>query len=238
MNKAVAQKVDPEVEQVLASIRQIMSEEVNLDIAKKPNDVIRFPQTHSLREKKSSGKIEVDVLDLTEMIANDGTVISLKKRGARMAAAQDKQTGDTLNAAESAAQPENTQQASVLDSVSSEAPTMGGDRNDTMELSEAQQIQDEVTPKIDGTHEEIESIMSADAVIQSTAAFNDLNKLNDYMQSKIQDGTFGTQTLDQLMRELLRPLLKEWLDSHLPSLVKWLVAEKIEQMIRERQEKA
>lgn len=34
-------------------------------------------------------------------------------------------------------------------------------------------------------------------------------------------------TLESLVRELLRPLLKEWLDTHLPELVEILVAREI-----------
>lgn len=44
----------------------------------------------------------------------------------------------------------------------------------------------------------------------------------------------GQYTLDNLMKELLKPLLKEWLDANLPSLVKWLVTEQIEKMLLEQ----
>ena len=42
----------------------------------------------------------------------------------------------------------------------------------------------------------------------------------------------GGYTVEELMRELLRPMLKDWLDTHLPSLVKWLVTEQIEKMLQ------
>lgn len=44
----------------------------------------------------------------------------------------------------------------------------------------------------------------------------------------------GQNTIDGLMRELLRPMLKDWLDAHLPSLVKWIVTEQIEKIIQEQ----
>ncbi len=40
------------------------------------------------------------------------------------------------------------------------------------------------------------------------------------------------QTLDGVVRELLRPLLKEWLDAHLPSIVQSAVAEEVERIAR------
>lgn len=42
----------------------------------------------------------------------------------------------------------------------------------------------------------------------------------------------GNYTLENLMRELLKPMLKEWLDANLPSIVKWLVTEQIEKMLQ------
>lgn len=37
----------------------------------------------------------------------------------------------------------------------------------------------------------------------------------------------GTNTLDGLVRELLRPMLKQWLDAHLPEIVERLVAREV-----------
>ncbi len=42
----------------------------------------------------------------------------------------------------------------------------------------------------------------------------------------------GGPTLEDMVRDLLRPLLKEWLDSHLPPLVERLVATEIERVVR------
>jgi len=42
------------------------------------------------------------------------------------------------------------------------------------------------------------------------------------------------QTLDGVVRELLRPLLKAWLDEHLPSIVEAKVAEEVERISRIR----
>jgi cell pole-organizing protein PopZ len=42
------------------------------------------------------------------------------------------------------------------------------------------------------------------------------------------------QTLDGVVRELLRPLLKAWLDEHLPSIVEAKVAEEVQRIARTR----
>jgi cell pole-organizing protein PopZ len=41
-------------------------------------------------------------------------------------------------------------------------------------------------------------------------------------------------TLDEVVRELLRPLLKDWLDTHLPGIVQTAVAEEVERIARGR----
>lgn len=42
----------------------------------------------------------------------------------------------------------------------------------------------------------------------------------------------GGPTIEDMVRELLRPLLKEWLESHLPPLVERLVSAEIERVVR------
>jgi cell pole-organizing protein PopZ len=41
-------------------------------------------------------------------------------------------------------------------------------------------------------------------------------------------------TLDDVVRDLLRPLLKDWLDAHLPEIVQAAVAEEVERIARSR----
>ena len=41
-------------------------------------------------------------------------------------------------------------------------------------------------------------------------------------------------TLDEVVRELLRPLLKDWLDTHLPGIVQATVTEEVERIARGR----
>ncbi|MCA0370508.1 MAG: DUF2497 domain-containing protein [Proteobacteria bacterium] len=44
----------------------------------------------------------------------------------------------------------------------------------------------------------------------------------------------GSKTVEALMQDMLRPMLKDWLDAHLPSLVKWIVTEQIEKVVQQR----
>lgn len=42
----------------------------------------------------------------------------------------------------------------------------------------------------------------------------------------------GDQTVDQLMRSVLKPLLREWLDDHLPQVVERMVAREINKLVQ------
>jgi cell pole-organizing protein PopZ len=44
----------------------------------------------------------------------------------------------------------------------------------------------------------------------------------------------NTRTLDDLVKEMLRPMLKSWLDTNLPPLVERLVREEVERLARRR----
>jgi cell pole-organizing protein PopZ len=216
MNKKQTTQVDPAVEEVLASIRHIMA--IDLD---GPGEN-QGPTTHAFPTLKKSpshsgSRENSDILTLTEMVTTDGSVISLSKKGAQMASKSETQSEKTSK--EESQKNGQAHSSEPLDLIHGA-------------LAKPRQ-QHETDTKVVSA-EDISSLMSPEAVAQSTEAFNDLNKLTADMKQKIQTGTFGTQTIDEMMREMLRPLLKEWLDSHLPSLVKWLVAEKIEQMIREK----
>lgn len=55
-------------------------------------------------------------------------------------------------------------------------------------------------------------------------------------QSELPLGDVG-RTLEEMVRELLRPHLKEWLDANLPRLVERLVRDEINRLVREAQER-
>lgn len=227
------QKFDPAVEEVLASIRQIMADDMVEDSHEKKSDIIAFPTLSSSRRKTPIVEDDLDVLTLTDMVAQDGSVINLRQNGYLTSKAEIGQETELLVELQAAAEKE-----SILELTEDKvafSPVQELNVEEASQLSHHQTTSTQETAEPLLSHEESESIISPETAELSAAAFNDLGKLNDIMQSKIQLGTFGSQTVEELMRDLLRPLLKEWLDSHLPSLVKCLVAEKIEQILRERQ---
>ena len=69
-----------------------------------------------------------------------------------------------------------------------------------------------------------ESILSQETAAASRGSLQTLSKL----LVKPEQGSDGT--LEGMVREMLRPMLREWLDSNLPDLVETLVAREIEKI--------
>ncbi len=74
-----------------------------------------------------------------------------------------------------------------------------------------------LTPQL---HERTPSLVSEDAACASRQALSSLS-------SMVLRAPGADNTLDNLVRDMLRPLLKEWLDARLPGLVESLVAREI-----------
>lgn len=70
-----------------------------------------------------------------------------------------------------------------------------------------------------------DSLLSRDASASVSGAFNRLSETVKPAQP---------QTVEDLMKEMLRPMLKAWLDDNLPSLVERLVRTEIERVTRGR----
>ncbi len=72
-----------------------------------------------------------------------------------------------------------------------------------------------------------EGLLSSDAAVAASAAFGDLNRT---LTVSLGEG----KTVESIVSDLLRPLLKSWLDQHLPPLVEEMVQEEIERLARRR----
>lgn len=76
------------------------------------------------------------------------------------------------------------------------------------------------------------SFLSEETINESVEAFSALSEIQKQLKHGLTPENMGKMTVEQLVCELLKPLLKDWLNANLPSLVKWLVAEEIEKMMK------
>ena len=172
------------MEEILASIRRIIAEDGDAPApAEKP-------------ASEKPGKREEEVLELTEVVEEDGSVVSLSTGGAKKQAAEP----PPKRAAEPPPPPPP--------------------------------LEPEPEPEADGPQSEEHRLVSETTAAASMAA---LSQLSSLQRAQITDVPLGdaNRTLLDVVRELLRPMLKDWLDTNLPPLVERLVQEEIRRVSKE-----
>jgi len=178
---------EPTMEEILASIRRIIAEDGDA----------AAPAEKPAPEKPVAAKREEEVLELTEVVEEDGSVVSLSTGGAKKQAAEP----PPKRAAEPPPPP-------------SPPP--------------------EPEPEMDKPQSEEDRLVSETTAAASMAALSQLSSLTA-QRTQISDVPLGdaNRTLLDVVRELLRPMLKDWLDTNLPPLVERLVQEEIRRVSRE-----
>jgi cell pole-organizing protein PopZ len=146
-----------------------------------------------------------DILELTEVVNEDGSV----RRMTSSAAVSNASAGGPAVSAV----PSDTRAASEKNEPRPEPPDVG------------------IEPRFDPGRERILSSAKSDA---AAAAFARLGALprDRRRESELPLGG-ADRTLEDLVRGLLRPLLQNWLDEHLPGIVERLVREEIARVVGE-----
>lgn len=176
---------EPTMEEILASIRRIISEDEQQQAAEKPAANGSAPAAAPAPAD--------DVLELTEVVNDDGSVSSLKK-------------------AEPPAEPEPEPEPFPEPSFEPEPEAPAFARAEAS------------APEGDGGSSEFD-LLSERAASSAAASFADL--LGSVSGARSMHLGNGAKTLEDLVKELLRPMLKDWLDRNLPPLVERLVAREI-----------
>lgn len=206
MSEADGQQ-EPSMEEILASIRRIISEDGDSEEGAAPKAepapaadpalADPEPEDQILEEVELEEELtempepDDEVLELTEMVEDDGTVVDL-----------------------------NAPAGGIPDldfGLDDEAPS-------------PLLPPDAGTPIDDGA-DEGEALLS-DHV--AAAAAGSLAALSTAAGRKIADqlgaSDIGGVTVEELVRQLLRPMLRDWLDEHLPGMVERLVRREIERL--------
>ncbi len=177
MSDTNADQQEPSMEEILSSIRRIISEDGNEEaegevVAADPDDnatAVEAANDSDDEEAAPADNIDDDILELTNVI-DDG---------------QDKE-------AEPEPEPD----------------------------PEPEPVEDVIVPDDKLISEEVEEVSAASmsgltAVLAANAAIGD-----------------GNQTLENLVKDVLRPVLKQWLDDNLPEIVDGIVREEVERIAK------
>ena len=117
----------------------------------------------------------------------------------------------------------------VSDETRNADPAQDSDGDDILELT------DEVAPEggaaADAGGEEL---VSTSAAAASAEAFAGLAQAveEDETAARRLPVSEGGETIEDMVRAMLRPMLNEWLDKHLPDIVERLVEEEIQRLSR------
>ena len=80
--------------------------------------------------------------------------------------------------------------------------------------------------------------MSESALSEAASALDSLSRITSTSTTQTQTGGLGDKSVEGLVKDVLRPILKDWLDANLPSYVRAIVTEQVEKVIRENNKKA
>ena len=167
---------EPSMEEILASIRRIISDDEE-EAGGAPEEAAAEQAEPDAPEPEPASSLDDvdDVLELTEVVGDDGNVVSLN---------------------DAMAEPPVSDQPAEADEplapIEPQSPL----------LSEAPEAQ------------------AAGSIAELMVGLSSATLLGD-----------GDKTLEELVKDLLRPLLKRWLDDHLPPMVEQIVREELERVI-------
>ncbi|MBI2707326.1 MAG: DUF2497 domain-containing protein [Proteobacteria bacterium] len=173
---------EPSMDEILASIRQIISDD------SKGQDPSPFHDKND------------DILDLTDFLPDEAS-FAAKNREKKFLSNENKEV-------QSLSQGESLNLPPLFERKSKRASDAG-----------------------------LDDLLVSPSTASETA--NTLHSLTQFSQEKkpspnspLADGV-GSQVIENQLREILRPLLKEWLDANLPLLVRWVVNEQVEKIMRQ-----
>ena len=212
------QKTDqePSMEEILASIRRIISEDEDEESqAAEDEESQTAEDAPSAIEDEAEPLIaeaaapepapEDDVFELTQEVQDDGTVVDIA-------------TGETIHSHEA---PELVEVDENELDVAAPAPI-------------AAPIAAPVAPQVPPMAGE-EGLVGPPADAASTASFESLAHV---VAGKRGEMSIGGQTVEDVVKDVIRPIIKEWLDDNLPDLVERLVSREIDRMTRSAEDAA
>lgn len=197
------------MEEILASIRRIISEDNDADARSDPApDRTPEPVAPSAAQEVRVAepmRMDEDVLELTQMVKDDGSVVDLDE--------------DWDAPAPPAPEPEPEPQIDMdnLDDFFAKPP--------------AAAQEPELGPG-PGAGLPDDDLVSPPAAAAASAAFAQLHHSLGGRSLPLHS---GGPTLEDIVKDMLRPMMRDWLDENLPPLVERMVQREIEKMVRRAQ---
>lgn len=208
MSNPNAQQAEPTMEEILASIRRIISEEAP---EAKVAEAAPLPQP----EPQPLAEPEEDILDLTDMVAD--------------APAPEPVFAPQV-ATPPAPMPEPVVQQAVYTPPTTSMPATPPAPAPLVAANES----DIVLVDNDMTRSDDDGLLSGNALDRAGSAFDQLSRGLDRGNAdrSLAVSSGDGRTIEDMIREMLKPMLQNWLEDHLPEMVERVVREEVERASR------
>lgn len=184
-------EAEPTMDDILASIKSIISEDVKKTQKKSSPQAINV----------NKNSLETDILDLTEMVNDDGSIVSVHEQ-------------ETMSPPPRVSRPE------VLRSASPASPPTPS----TLSASIIRSQETHSSP-------EESTLISDRAFTESMKALKSLDAAYENAPKETSNFNSG-KSIETLIIDLLQPMLRQWIDTNLASLVKVIVTEQVEKVMK------
>ena len=240
---------EPSMEEILASIRRIISEDGDEETAAAPEEAaaevdapeaLAEPEPEVAEVAKEEEILELtdeeEVLELTDEVQDDGTVVNLNT-------GEEVPEDDAPDEVFEEPQAEDEEEIE-LEMVDSDEPTEETEENIAEPEPEPEpQPEAEPEPVSIAEPEPVDALAAeaADRLVSENPAMNSVASLSALAAAvdthrRAVDPSIGPRPIEDLVKDVMRPMIREWLDDNLPSLVERMVGREIERLTREAED--
>lgn len=212
---------EPSMEEILSSIRRIIADEEAEDASHEDDELgAAEAQAEALNEdadalaREAENEDADDVLELTRVVRDSGEVVDLQAESAVGEEPAARQSGQ--------AEEPGGEVEMVPGHDEADASGAGFDQG---------QPEQEDTTAVQTKSAEAE-LISATAASAATGAFAKLSHAFQRTPPEESVADSSGRTVEQFIEDILRPMLKEWLDENLPPIVERLVQKEIQKIAR------
>jgi uncharacterized protein len=218
---------EPSMEEILSSIRRIIADE-EAEETHPEDDELGAAEAEALNEdadalaRAAEDEDPEDVLELTRVVRDGGEVVEMKAGGAAASGFYAEPPPDS----ESEAEPETDRDEIEMAPLDEEP-----DRESQIPTwhESKQKESTAVQTKSGATGAELVSATVASATTGVFARLSEAVHRTPPEESVADD---SGRTIEQFVEDMVRPLLKEWLDENLPPIVERLVQREIQKIAR------
>jgi len=234
---------EPSMEEILSSIRRIIADEASED----EGQDAAGPRTEGLDRDADSPPVDTDeddVLELTEVVRDgEGEVIEIERamaqpqsiEGHRLEAVPDQPPQDEPEAdAPDQEDPGDEPPAPGSNPPTAAWPPAEQHADDHLAQSPTNIRDDEMEDQQTAMQKNngIESLVSDRAAGAATGAFAKLSQAVQRTPPELAIADDSGRTVEQFVEDMMRPMLRDWLDENLPPMVERIVQKEIQRIVR------